>query len=196
MKAIVTIIAAIVLLPLDALHANDKNAEVALRRVAELVLRQTTRQLINRDTGETFEASDGLAAKPEISIESKFNAWFYQTWLLADGMRRTAAALGEPRYRDYGEKNLEFIYRHMSYFQRQQEAGMKAAPVGDGKLSPIGFYFDIRALWHTGLAPLVLERSLATGDAKYDPFLIRMRKFVAECPHFDDGLLYRKAKAR
>jgi len=169
-------------------------APVELRHVADHVLQQTTRRLVNRTTGETLTESSGIEPKPEISIESKFNAWFYQTWLLSDGMRRAASALDEPRYRDYGEQNLEFIFHHMGYFQRQHDAHLIAAPVGDGKLSPIGFYFDISALWHTGLAPLVLERSMATNDAKYDPYLKRMRKFIADCPRFDDGLLYRKGK--
>src|SRR5512137_351052 len=90
------------------LHAQ--NGEDELRRVADHVLVQSMWRLIDRSTGQTFESSEGLAPKPEISIESKFNAWFYQTWLLADGMRRTTHALNEPRYRDYGEQNLEFIY--------------------------------------------------------------------------------------
>jgi len=166
----------------------------ALRRVAEHIQQQTTRRLINRKTGETFTDSMGLAPKPEISIESKFNAWFYQTWLLADGMRRAAEALEEPRYRDYGEKNLEFIYRHMPYFERQQAAKIKAAPVGDGTLSPIGFYFQINSLWQTGLAPLVLEQYAATKHKQYQPFLERVRKFIATSERFEDGLLYRKGK--
>jgi unsaturated rhamnogalacturonyl hydrolase len=168
--------------------------ETGLRRVADHILKHTSRQLINRSTGESFTDSTGLAPKPEISIESKFNAWFYQTWLLADGMRRTAKALDEPRYRDYGEQNLEFIYRHLDYFQRQHAAKIKAAPVGDGVLSPIGFYFKIDSLWQTGLAPLVLERYAATKDTRYEPFLARVRKFIAGSPRFDDGLLYRKGK--
>ncbi len=169
-------------------------AATQLRLVADHVLKHTTRRLIDRNTGETFADSAGLAPKPEISIESKFNAWFYQTWLLTDGMRRVAESLDEPRYRGYGEANLEFIYRHMDYFQRQHDAGMKAAPVGDGKLSPIGFYFDIGALWHTGLAPMVLERSRATKDPAFDPYLERIRRFLRDCPRFDDGLFYRGGK--
>lgn len=174
--------------------APENESAAQLRVVAEHVLTQTTRRMIDRSSGQTFEETTGLAPKPEISIESKFNAWFYQTWLLTDGMRRAAAALNEPRYHEYGEQNLEFIFQHMDYFQRQHDARIKAAPVGDGKLSPIGFYFDITALWHTGLAPLMLERSEATSEAKYDPFLKRMRHFITECPRFDDGLLYRKGK--
>lgn len=186
------------LLVLAALHPHGLGADVdpasQLRRVADHVLARTTRRLIDHDTGRTFADSTGLAPKPAISIESKFNAWFYQTWLLADGMRRAAAALDEPRYRDYGERNLDFVFRHEDYFRRQHAAGMTAAPAGDGTLSPIGFYFTIREPWHTGLAPLVLERSMATRDARYDPYLDRVRTFVAGCPRFDDGLLYRQGK--
>lgn len=168
--------------------------EPTLRLVADHVLTETTRLLVDRETGQTFEDSTGLAPKPSISIESKFNAWYYQTWLLADGMRRVASTTGDPRYRDYGEQNLSFIYRHMPYFQRQHDAGMKAAPVGDGKLSPIGFYFGFDALWQTGLAPLAIEQQVATKDPKYDPFLVRMREFLRTNPRFDDGAFYRKGK--
>lgn len=168
--------------------------ESLLRRVADGVVKQTTRRLIDRGTGETFTNSASLAPKPEISIESKFNAWFYQTWLLTDGMRRTAAALNEPRYQNYGEQNLAFIFEHMPYFKKQYDAKMKAAPVGDGVLSPIGFYFSIGSLWQTGLAPLVLERHAETKDEKYLPFLERVRKFLATNPRFEDGALYRKGK--
>lgn len=172
--------------------ATPDSTESRIRRVADHVLQNTTRRLIDRSTGETFEDSAHLDPKPEISIESKFNAWFYQTWLLTDGMRRAASALGETRYAQYGENNLDFIFRHMPFFEKQQALGMKAAPVGDGVLSPIGFYFGIGSLWHTGLAPLVQERWKSTGDARYEPFLARIRKALSHSVRFEDGLFYRK----
>lgn len=168
--------------------------EPVLRKVADEILKQTTRRLINRTSGERFDVSDHIQPAPEISIESPFNAWFYQTWMVTDGMRRAAKALGEQRYEQFGEKNLDFIFRHMPYFARQHAAKMKAAPVGDGVLSPIGFYFQINSLWQTGLAPLVLEHYHATKDAKYEPFLKRVDKFFDQNPRFEDGAFYRKGK--
>ncbi len=162
-----------------------------LRRVADEVMRQTTRRLIDRSTGQTFTESAALPLKPEISIESKFNAWFYQTWLLTDGMRRVAGALDEAGYRNYGEQNLAFIYAHLDYFQRQQAAGMKAAPVGDGALSPIGFHFRLTDLWHTGLAPLVVERFAETKDPRYEPYLARIAEYLGKSPRLPDGTLHR-----
>ena len=193
MKHTLALLAALLLAPLAALSAAE-NDSAMLRRVAEHVLQQTSRKLIDRSTGQTFEDSTGLTPKPEISIESKFNAWFYQTSLLTDGMRRAASALDEPRYRDYGEQNLVFIFRHMDYFQRQNDAHMTVAPVGDGKLSPIGFYFRIGTLWQTGLAPLVLERYVETKDAKYESFLGRVDAFLAKTTRFEDGAFYRPGK--
>lgn len=171
-----------------------ETSQALLRRVADTILEQTTRRLIDRSNGQTFTYSSRLQPKPEISIESKFNAWFYQNWLLTDGMRRTAETLGDEKYGEYGEKNLDFIFKHMPYFEKQNSAGMKAAPIGDGTLSPIGCYFRIGALWQSGLAPLVLERHHATKNTVYEPFLVRMRKFLADNPRFDDGSLYRKGK--
>lgn len=186
-----------VALPLYPLtHAADvSDSDTALiRRVADGILQQTTRRLIDRSTGTTFTESKDLVAKPEISIESKFNAWFYQTWLLTDGMRRIATALQAPEYANYGEQNLEFIYSHLDYFKRQNDAHMKAAPVGDGSLSPIGFYFRINSLWQTGLAPLVLERYAETSDAKYEPYLKSVQEFLRKNPRFEDGTWYRPGK--
>ncbi|HEX3133786.1 MAG TPA: glycoside hydrolase family 88 protein [Planctomycetota bacterium] len=174
--------------------ASPPSDAAMLRRVADHVVQATTRRLIDHTTGMTYSDSTGLAPKAELSIESKFNAWFYQTWLLADGMRRTAVALKESRYDQYGEQNLAFIYQHLDYFQRQRDAQMSAAPIGDGKLSPIAFHFQINALWQTGLAPLVLEQYAATKDPRYEPFLNRVRAFLHENPHFDDGVFYRKGK--
>jgi unsaturated rhamnogalacturonyl hydrolase len=182
------------LLGLPGAVRGVESDQAMLRRVADHVLQQTTRRLIDRSTGMTYVDSTDLAPKPELSIESKFNAWFYQTWLLADGMRRTAAALKESRYDQYGEQNLAFIYQHLDYFKRQRDAKMTAAPVGDGKLSPIGFHFQINSLWQTGLAPLVLEQYAATKDARYEPFINRVRAFLKDCPRFDDGAFYRKGK--
>ncbi len=71
---------------------------------------------------------------------------------------------------------------------------MKAAPVGDGKLSPVEFYFRIGALWQTGLAPLVEERQEAAWDVKYEEFLALMDAFLAQETHFEDGTFYRAKK--
>ncbi len=140
------------LAPLPLFFAGSLGAGVApdpaadrelLQRVVQAVLSQTTRRLVDRGTGELFTDSSRLPLKAEISIESKFNAWYYQTWLLTDGMHRTGAVLGDLAGRDYGEQNLEFLYSHLPYFERQHVAGLRAAPVGDGKLSPIGFYFNL-----------------------------------------------------
>lgn len=42
-----------------------ETSEAVLRRVADGVLAQTTRQLVDRTTGETFKNSGDLAPKPE-----------------------------------------------------------------------------------------------------------------------------------
>lgn len=178
----------------DSVEPNLKVSDATLRQVAESVLRLTSRKLVDRSTGELFEDSTNLPLKPEISIESKFNAWFYQTWLLTDGMRRTAFALKDPKFANYGEQNLEFLNRHLPYFQKQIDAKMKAAPVGDGALSPIGLYFGVNALWHTGLAPLVLEQKAAHNDTRHDAYLSRIDHLLANEPTFEDGTFYRHKK--
>jgi len=172
----------------------DTSTESSLRRVADHVVRNTTRALVDRRTGGRILESEGLAPASEISIESKFNAWYYQTWLLTDAMRRVHRVFPDEAYSDYGEKNLDFIYQHIGYFERQHSAGLRAAPIGDGRLSPIGFYFEPTALWHTGLAPLVLERHEATGDARYLPYLKRIEAFLERHPRFEDGSYYRPGK--
>jgi rhamnogalacturonyl hydrolase YesR len=191
MKVCTIFCTVLVLATANTATAAQADDYTLIHRVADGILRQTTRRLIDRSNGATYPDSSALAPKPEISIESKFNAWLYQTWLLTDGMRRAAGALDEAAYRNYGEQNLEFIYHHLAYFERQYAARMKAAPVGDGTLSPIEFYFKLGDLWHTGLAPLVMERFAETSDKQYEPYLVRLREFLAKCPRLPDGTLYR-----
>jgi rhamnogalacturonyl hydrolase YesR len=167
---------------------------VVLRSVAERVIHDTTRRLIDLETGRFHEDSTALAPTPLIRIDSKFNAWFYQTWLLTDGMRRTAQALDEPAFRNYGERNLQFIQMHMPFFEKQHAAGIRMAPVGDGKLSPIGFYFEMSALWHTGLAPLVMEDYARSKDPQHEAYLRRVEKLLESSPRFEDGTFYRAGK--
>lgn len=174
--------------------AAAEPVERGVRRLADAVVRGSTRRLVDRDTGDFIEDSTAIGPRAAITIENGFSAWFSQNWLLADGMRRLAAALDEPRYRDYGEANLDFIYRHLPFFTRQHEAGMRAAAVGDGRLSPIGYHFTLSAPWHLGLAPLVAERHAATGDRKYEPFLGRAERFLAACPRLGDGTILRAGK--
>jgi unsaturated rhamnogalacturonyl hydrolase len=188
--AIVCCLAGLLHLTTHAVPAN----EALLRSVADSVLQQSTRRLIDHRSGETHRDSVHLKPAAEISVESKFNAWFYQTWLLADGMRHVAEALGEPRYRSYGEANLDFFYQHLPFFEAQHQAGFKAAPAGDGKLSPVGLHFETTSLWHTGLAPLVIERHASTGDSRYLPYLHRLDVFLRANPRFPDGTLYRPGK--
>lgn len=162
-----------------------------VRRVGETVLAQTTRRLIDHRTGATYTDSRTLIPAPEISIESKFNAWFYQTWLLTDGMRRAAAVLPETPFAQYGEKNLDFFYQHLEFFARQRAAKMTAAPAGDGRLSPVGFHFQLTDLWHTGLAPLVAERFAATADQRYQPYLDRLLAYLDRADRLPDGTRHR-----
>lgn len=84
MKQHIFTLAALLLVPLASSLAASAEDSVVLRRVADGVLKQPTRRLIDRSTGQTFEDGTGFSPKPEISIESKFNAWSYQMWLLAD----------------------------------------------------------------------------------------------------------------
>lgn len=177
--------------PMAQSAAPSAEDAALVRRVADAILHQTTRRMVDRSSGQTFQDSRELPLKPEISIESKFNAWFYQTWLLTDGMRRAAVALDAPALRCYGEENLDFLYAHFDYFERQFRAGMKAAPVGDGKLSPIEFHFLLTDLWHTGLAPLVLERWAETKDPRYRPYLTRLDDFLGKSRRTTDGTLHR-----
>ena len=167
---------------------------MVLQSVADHVVKHTCRKLVNHQTGQEYETSAGLKPQPEVGIASKFNAWYYQTWLLTDGMRRVARVLPGEDYVQYGEQNLDFLYRHMDYFQAQRDAGISAPPAGDGKLSPIGFYFSIQSLWQTGLAPLVEEQYASRHDPRYLPFLNRVDAFLARASRFPDGTFYRSGK--
>jgi rhamnogalacturonyl hydrolase YesR len=131
---------------------------------------------------------------PHIRIESPFNAWFYQTWLLTQGMRRAADVLDLPQCRRYGESNLAFLLHHLPYLEAQHAAGIPMPPIGDGSHSPVGFYFKPDQLWHTGLAPLALEQIHSTRDPRWEPVVARVRQLLASAPRLEDGTRYRPGR--
>ena len=60
MKQPIFTLTALLLVPLASPFAAKPEDSVVLRRVADGVLKQTTRRLIDRSTGQTFEDSSAL----------------------------------------------------------------------------------------------------------------------------------------
>lgn len=175
-------------LALDGAAAAASDEAVA-RRVADRIVAETTWRLRDTASGATHEHSDGLAPSRTVIVESRFNGWFYQTLMVLQGLRRLGDALGEPAYREFPGKTLDFVARHEGYFRRQRAAGLLAKPAGESPASRMGYYFDFPSLWMTGLAPLWIERGRVTGDAVYRDYTTRFARLVDKNGRLLDGLL-------
>jgi unsaturated rhamnogalacturonyl hydrolase len=102
-------------------------AEAVMRRVADHVLETTSFTVVNRDSGEHFPSTDGLAYSRSVAVESPYNQWEYWNGVLDLAMVRMGQELHNPRYADYSRRNMAFVFSNLPYFRRQYDEGVKDA---------------------------------------------------------------------
>jgi hypothetical protein len=81
--------------------------EAVMRRVADHVLGTTSFTVINRDSGERFPSTTGLAYSRSVAVESPYNQWEYWNGVLDLAMVRMGQELHDPRYVDYSRRNSQ-----------------------------------------------------------------------------------------
>lgn len=98
-----------------------KDPEEAVRFLADKILATTSFELMNFNTGETFNDSENLPIIPEIRVKSKLADWHYENGVMNLAMLYLGEYFGEKKYTNYTLNNYEFIYRCLPYFKKQYE---------------------------------------------------------------------------
>ena len=102
---------------------RKKNPEETIRFLADKVIEHTHRAIMNKNTGEVFESTDGLPISPEIQIKSINNEWYYRNGVLNLAMIIIGETLNDPKYINYSLENYDFIFQNIDYFKKQYETG-------------------------------------------------------------------------
>ena len=120
------ILTLVVLICVVSVQAQSPAAD-AIRTVADNVLKNTSFKFINKQTGETYETTQGLPYSTSVKTESPYNTWEYWNGVLSIGMIQLGQVMNEPKYIDYAKHNYNFIFSNLGYFKKQYDEKVKGA---------------------------------------------------------------------
>lgn len=113
-----------------------------VRRIADNVLENTSFKFINKETGETYTTTKGLAYSAQVRNESPYNTWEYWNGVLSVAMVQLGQILNEPKYIEYSKRNYDFIFSNLDYFKKQYDQNVKKSSYTEffrlGKLDDCG----------------------------------------------------------
>ncbi len=98
-----------------------KNPEESVRFLADKLLTQTSWELMNTATGETYKESTGLPVSANIKVKCLESDWRYQNGVLNVAMMKAGRYFDETKYTNFVKNNYEFAFKHFDYFKKQFE---------------------------------------------------------------------------
>jgi rhamnogalacturonyl hydrolase YesR len=109
------------------LKAQDRteiqSVEKTVKSVADNIIENTTFQIIDRKTGETFINSENLPTDKKYRVESPYNEWRYWNGVMNISFITLGETLDSEKYTSYALKNVGFVFDHDDYFRKQYESG-------------------------------------------------------------------------
>lgn len=166
-----------------------KNEIDAVKNVVQFLNQETAFRLCDSRSGEVFVESAGLAPHPSIIIESRYNAWNYQTLLVMEGMRRLGRRKDFEAASEFEPNNIRFFSKHLPFFQALHKSGRMPKPNGETSTSRFGYYFEWDELWMTGWAPTWIDYGYRSGDSIFEDYTRRFMDFLNTCSRTDSGIL-------
>jgi len=100
---------------------GKKNPEQTVYFLANKLLSETSWELMNVKTGETFTDSKKLPVSADIKLKSKKTDWLYQNGVLNLAMMKAGNYFNEKKYTNFVENNYKFAFKNYDYFKKQFE---------------------------------------------------------------------------
>ena len=125
------------------------NTEATIRLVADRIIQNTSFKFIDPKTGRKYDSVKSTDTTSGIKADSKYNRWDYVNGVITVGMMQTAKVLNDSKYSDYSQRNFDFIFGNIDYFEKQYNA--KAAGTEFSNLFRMGSLDDCGAI-SAGLA--------------------------------------------
>ncbi len=106
---------------LGVAQMSQKDTEQTVRFLADKLLSETSWELMNFKTGETFTDSKNLPLTSDIQVKCKVTDWRYQNGVLNLAMMNLGNYLHEEKYTNFVRNNYRFAVQHYDYFKKQLE---------------------------------------------------------------------------
>ncbi|MDR2131323.1 MAG: glycoside hydrolase family 88 protein [Odoribacteraceae bacterium] len=113
-------------------------------QIADRILSATTYRFINKESGETFSSTKGIAAATPLRVENQYNDWHYTNGVLALAMLELADKTGDKRYEEFVLKNMNFVFNegNLDFFREQFERAKQAG--GWRAVTPLSWHMIFR----------------------------------------------------
>jgi len=131
MKTLITGRSATWILLLFILSVDDLPGQEAGREalyVADYILAETNRQIIDAGSGEPVSPGAGFPVSMTYRVGSPYLEWKYWNGVLALGMIRLGQVTGHDRYVRFASENYRWIFENVGHFKKHFDAGMKKPP--------------------------------------------------------------------
>ncbi len=113
----------------QSVHPDPRfNIEKVMRSVASKVIDDTSFEIVNKETNESYKNSENLPITSSYIVKSPYNEWRYYNGVLNIAFLKLAETFKDEQYKEYVKKNVSFGFDHDNYFRKQYEAGV----CGDG----------------------------------------------------------------
>lgn len=118
-----------------------------LHKIANRIIRSTSYKFINVKTQQEYSELKNVPFSMDVRVESEYNHWHYTIGVLDIAMLELANKLNDPKYRDYVEHNMRFVFNpdNLDYFRKQYEETQKE-PDGLQKVTHRSWYMFFRMI--------------------------------------------------
>jgi len=121
MRKLKFVIVFIFISQLGLAQMEKKDTDETVRFLADKLLSQTSWELINSKSGETYSESDNLPVSGDIKVKCILTDWHYQNGVLNMAMLKAGKYLNEDKYANFSKNNYRFAFQHYNYFKKQFE---------------------------------------------------------------------------
>jgi len=111
---IMAVLVIIILIP----AVNSQDIEAFLRPYADDIIRTSTFEFVDRESGKRFSSTEDLPLMKNLIVEPVYLRWHYTSALVYDGLHSLGTELGIEEYSNFGAKYFEFVFDNQDYLKQ------------------------------------------------------------------------------
>ncbi|MBN2010890.1 glycoside hydrolase family 88 protein [candidate division KSB1 bacterium] len=176
----------ILLISVFSLAAQTPSSDLdIIRSIADNVLNNTTRTIIDPADGSTYTSSKNLPRDKQFKLNNPYIEWKYWNGVLNLAMLDLYKLTGDEKYKQQVVDNYQFVFDNLDFFKALYEAGIKETGMDQ--------FFQMQMLDHCGsMGTGLIEVYRIDKKQAYRTYLDKVADYIMHKEHrLDDGTLAR-----
>lgn len=193
MKTLKLLIATLLLTTIAS--AQKRDPRTVAGQIAGRILASTTYHFINKETGERFPSTRGIAPGTPLRVESQYNDWHYTNGVLAIAMLELADKTGDERYEQFVSRNMNFVFNegNLEFFRDQFDRAK--ARGGWRAVTPLSWHMIFRGKRLDDNGPMgasLIELQVRHPSPSFLQYIETTARHIESAePRLDDGTIAR-----